>query len=117
MVGLSYTTHQGNYVNSFSYSLSHEFVVILMSGSWQSHDEILQYVSNFLFAMFQKLLLQSLTNRLDVCKRKSSFLLFVVVQFLSQICLRPKEDLFFWYDDSGLFFLSYKFRIEMNLVD
>ena len=42
----------------------------------------------------QKLLLQSLSNKLDVCKRGSSFLLFAVAQFLVQICQRVKANLF-----------------------
>ena len=63
----------------------------------------LPYVSNFSLAVFQKLFLRSLSNRLGACKRGRSFLLFVVVQFLSRICLRVKADLFFRQNDSGLF--------------
>ena len=76
-----------NHASSYSYS---------MSGLWRSHPETLQYVSNFSLAMFQKLLLQSLNNRLDARKREESyFLLFVVAGFLSRICLRVKENPFF----------------------
>ena len=60
------------------------YIVILMRSLWRSHHETLQYVSNFLLAVFQKLLLQSLSNRLDVCKQESSLFQFVVAQFLSQ---------------------------------
>ena len=95
MVGLPYSAHQNNYINSLGYSLSHEFVVILMSGSRQSHHETLQYISNFLFAVFQKLLLQSHSNRLHASKRWGPFLLFVVAQFLSGIRLRVKVEFFF----------------------
>ena len=66
----------------------------IITSLWRSHHETLQYVSIFSCAMFQKLLLLSLRNRLDACKEGSSFLLFSVAQFLSQICLRVKVDLF-----------------------
>ena len=72
-----------------------------MSGSCQSQHETLQYVGNFLFAVLQKLLLQSLSNELDACKQRKPFLLFVVPQFLLQIFLRVKADLFFRQNDSG----------------
>ena len=69
-----------------------------MTGLWPPDQEALQCGTNFSLVVFQKLLLQSLSNRLDACKQRSSFLLFVVAQFLSQICLRLKVDLFY---DSG----------------
>ena len=43
----------------------------------------------------QKLVLQSLSRRLDACEREISFLQFVVAQFLSRICLKVKANLFF----------------------
>ena len=64
------------------------------------HHEILQFFSNLL-------LLQSLSNRLDVCIQGSSFLLFEVIQFFFQICLRIKEDLFFWQNGSGVILLCF----------
>ena len=50
----------------------------------------------------QKLLLQSLSSRLDVYKRESSFLLLVVAPFLSRIYLREKANLFLWQNDNSL---------------
>ena len=78
-----------------NYSLSHEFVVILMSGLWRSYHETLQYISKFYLRCSQKLLLQSLSNVLDACKRGSSFLVFLVARFLLRICLKVKADYFF----------------------
>ena len=103
MVGPQQTALQNKYryTNLHGYSLLHEFAVVLMRGLWRSHHETLQYVSNFYLRCSQKLLLQSLSGRLEACKRGSSFLLFAVAQFLSLICLRVKADLFFWQNDSG----------------
>ena len=64
-----------------------------MNGLWWSHHETLHYACNFSLVVFHKLLSQSLSNRLDVCKERSACLV-VVAQFLSQICLRVKANLF-----------------------
>ena len=85
-----------------------------MSGLWRSNHETLQYVRKFLFLVFQNLLLPSLSNRLDVCKQRSSFLLFDVAHFLSRVCLRVKADLFFWQNDSGKKFKMLKFPRKNN---
>ena len=54
MVGPPQTAHQNNYTNLHGYSLSHEFVIIVMSSLQWSHHKTLQYISDFLLAVFPK---------------------------------------------------------------
>ena len=59
---------------------------------------------NFSLAMFQKLLLQSLIDRLVQTRgvqRGNSFLLLAVAQFLSQKLRESKSESFFYQNDSG----------------
>ena len=85
-----------------SYSLSHKFVIILTSGLWRSHHKTLQYGSNFLLAVFQKLLLQSLSNRSVACKRGTLLFCFLSLNFYREFALE-EERIFF----SGMFTLTF----------